>query len=157
MAEKHELIAPEWLTKTKEMISVMTPEEKAKSLWAARKIVKQVDPLLVESLLKGTKDHFDFEFGNLDISRGKTTEVEEPETIIDWDKAIKFAKEHNFEIPMTPRRVIEPEVDKSKLESMDWFQNNADQFCTKKMVKKTKKSYDRIIIKEKKVNTNESK
>ena len=63
-------------------------------------------------------------------SPGTTTTKIVEKSIIDKEKAIQFAKEHNFEIPMTKRIVIEPTIDFAKLEDMEWFQENIDQFRT---------------------------
>lgn len=80
-------------------------------------------------------------------SPGSTkTEVVE-KSVIDKEKAIQFAKEHNFEIPMTKRIVIEPTIDFAKLEDMEWFQNNIEQFKTIVKEEKTSKTYNTIRTK----------
>ena len=80
-------------------------------------------------------------------SPGTTTTKIVEKSIIDKEKAIQFAKEHNFEIPMTQRIVIEPTIDFAKLEDMEWFQNNIEQFKTIVKEEKTSKTYNTIRTK----------
>ncbi|MCQ2737033.1 MAG: hypothetical protein MJ224_00255 [archaeon] len=102
------------------MIKQMSPEEKAIALFACKQVSDKLEPEIKKALLEGTIEKFEFIYNGtptiITISRGKETLKEVENKVIDYDKAIAFAKEHNFEIPMTPP--IPPQIDKIKLENM---------------------------------------
>lgn len=144
------LINPEIKQKANEIIAKLNPEEKALSYLLLDKEIDAIKMELRKNLFNGSLETIEFVFNGqkkvLKLIRGQETTKEVVVKKIDYDKAINFAKEHNFNIPMTERIVIEPKPDLNKLEGEVWFQNNVGEFVTQIVDKKTTKSNDQIRI-----------
>ena len=152
MENKNQIVASDWFTKPMEVVSKLTIDETGFN-WALIDKLESVKKLLRDKLLKSTINKMEIILPNgekkvITISRGGETLRTTKNKIIDLDKAIEYAKQNNLHLPMTERIIIEPQVDKSKIENELWFQENVDKFVLEKEETKKVKSFDRILIKD---------
>jgi len=82
------------------------------------------------------------------VVRAKNSTKIEKKIINDFEKAIAYAKEHNLHLPMTERVIIEPQVDLSKIEMEDWYQENADKFVRVEYIEKESNGSNNLRFKE---------
>lgn len=138
------------ITNVKNYVSNLTNDELNAHLAAGILVEKALNPIFREEKFKRMSGDEKFVISNptwdvqLSLALGTTRKEIVEKSTIDKEKAIQFAKEHNFEIPMTKRIVIEPTIDYSKLEDMEWFQANVEQFRTVTKEEKTIKTYNTI-------------
>lgn len=142
-----QIVANDWFNKPKEIIAKLTNEEKAFNFALLNKL-DDVKQELRNCLINSNVNKIELTLPNglkqvITISRGGETIKTTINKVVDWDKALQYAKENNCNVPMT-----KPQVDYAKLECEDWFQENVDKFITKKEETKKVKSYDRIIVKD---------
>lgn len=148
------LINPNIIQNAKEIIVKLTPEEKALTYTLIDKELDAIKAEVRKQLFEGSLDEIDFTLNGINktlkLIRGKISTMSFTSKKIDYDKAIAFAKEHKFDIPMTPRQVIEPVIDLNKLEQEVWFQNNVKEFVVETTSTREVKSNDTIRIGDKK-------
>lgn len=138
------------ITNVKNYVANLTNDELNSHLAAGVLVEKALNPIFREEKFKRMSGDEKFAISNptwdvqLSLSLGTTRKEIVEKSIIDKEKAIQFAKEHNFEIPMTKRIIIEPTIDFAKLEDMEWFQENIEQFRTLTKEEKVIKTYNTI-------------
>lgn len=132
--------------KPNELVASLSNEEKAVLYHAIDRKMKDFKEEAKKQLLQTTLNEIRwdpklFNDGSCGykIIHGGTKTQEVTTNHIDYEKAIKFALDHNFEVPMT-----KPQVDYEALEEQEWFQQNVASFSTKKTEIKTTKSYDQM-------------
>lgn len=146
---KNYLIAPEFLDNAKKIIESWTLEEKATNYALLEKELDNIKKMIREQLLSGNNKEIIINVNGINkvvkVIKGVEKTTTEKIKNIDYDKAVEFAKQNRFHIPFTA-----PQIDYSKIENEEWFQNNIEKFVEVKEQTYTKKSYDKILISDKK-------
>lgn len=97
------------INKTKEELLALPTPAKVDFVGAFQQISKEYVEDIKKSILNGNKADIEGDYYVCHVSKPNDGKVK---PLPNWDKIIKYGKQHNFEIPYT--------VDFEKLQSMDW-------------------------------------
>ena len=110
--------------KRNELALLSEPDKAALYVVIKEYLDKDLFALLRENLFAPqTKRKINCKVNNIEyevqVGPGSETTKLVTSTTIDYDKAVAFAKEKGFDVPMTERIVIEPKVDQYKLQNCE--------------------------------------
>jgi len=144
---KFELINKDFVQNVNEIVPKLTREEKAYLKVQAKK-VGLIEDKIDEALLKEGAgkiewdDPTDGTHHTVTVVKTLGSTTTKTYEVIDYEKAVKYAKENNLHIPY-----LEPQVDINAIQNELWFQQNINLFKTTKEEVKTTKPTERVITK----------